>query len=192
MEKRGKRRMLAEARKLFWNKGFKGTSIRDIAEAYGCRPANIYNFFPNKESILFEVFQEEMVPIVEPISHLEDDESGNPIEQLRLIINTHLEVTLSYRRSAKTLFDVALDNLTPKHRNIIVSQRDLYDRILRAVLLRGQKQGVFAPTDVKLAGFMISSMITRSRIWFHPDGGISVKELAEYIFNFAMHGLGKP
>ncbi|MBM4308973.1 MAG: helix-turn-helix transcriptional regulator, partial [Deltaproteobacteria bacterium] len=40
-----KSRMLETARRLFWEKGYNATSMRDIAVSYGCRPANIYNFF---------------------------------------------------------------------------------------------------------------------------------------------------
>jgi hypothetical protein len=42
---------------------------------------------------------------------------------------------------------------------------------------------------VKLAGFMIASMITRTRIWFHPKKGVSVSELADFIFKFAFNSL---
>jgi len=181
--------MLEEARKLFWVKGFNDTSIRDIARAYGCQPPNVYNFFPNKEAILFEVFLEEMENIIEPIKHLEDHDSGDPIEQLRLIIACHLNVTLSYRRTAKTLFDVALDKLSPPNRAVIVGMRDQYDRILRKVIRRGQAQGVFAPLEAKIVGFLIANMITRCRIWFHEDEGLRVDELAEFICRFALNGL---
>jgi AcrR family transcriptional regulator len=186
---KGRERMLEEARKLFWIKGFSGTSVRDIAQAYGCKPANVYNFFPSKEAILFEVFKEEMDDIIEPIKHLENDESGDPVEQLRLIIKVHLMVTLSFRRTAKTLFDVALDNLSPPNRAIIVGMRDQYDRILRAVIRRGQEQNIFAPCDAKIAGFLIANMITRCRIWFHQDQGLTVDELAEFIYAFTLKGL---
>ena len=50
-----KEKMLATARALFWKKGYQGAGIRDIADAYGCKPANIYNFFSSKEEILYEV-----------------------------------------------------------------------------------------------------------------------------------------
>jgi len=115
-----KSRMLETARKLFWEKGYHATSMRDIGISYGCKPANIYNFFSDKEEILFEVLREEMEQIIHPIKHLEDDDPTSPIEQLRFLIECHLKVTLSYRRSSRLLFDVALDNLSPDKRKKIV------------------------------------------------------------------------
>ena len=163
------RKILDIARTLFWRKGYISTSMRDIAAAYGCKPANIYNFFPNKEEILFEVLREEMEEILSPIKHLEADDETSPVEQLRLVISSHLKLTLSYRRSAKLLFDISLDNLSRAKRKKIVDLRDTYDRIIRKVLRRGVESGCFRGVDEKLAGFMISSMITRTRIWYHPQ-----------------------
>ena len=184
-----KAKMLEIARRLFWEKGYNATSMRDIAISYGCRPANIYNFFSDKEEILFEVLREEMEQIIDPIKHLEEDNGTSPIEQLKFIIESHLKVTLSYRRSAKMLFDVALDSLSPDKRKKIVDFRDTYDRIIRKVIRRGIDTGYLPEVDVRLAGFMISSMITRTRIWFHPKKGVSVSGLTDFIFNFAFHGL---
>jgi hypothetical protein len=100
-----------------------------------------------------------------------------------------LEVTLSYRRSSGLLFDVALDALSPGKRKIIIDLRDTYDRIIRKVIRRGIEKGVFPDVDVRLAGFMIASMITRTRIWFHPKKGVSVRELSDFIAEFAFNGL---
>jgi AcrR family transcriptional regulator len=186
-----KQKMLNKARALFWSKGYNSTSMRDIARAYNCKPANIYNFFPKKEDILYEVLLEEMEQILRPIKHLEDDEKMHPIEQLSAVIESHLKITLSYRRSAKLLFDVGLDQLSKKNRGKIVALRDRYDRIIRNIIRRGMHGGVFQEIDEKLAGFMIASMITRSRLWYHPKQGVTVPQLAEFILNFALNGMTK-
>ena len=185
----GKMKILTLARNLFWQNGYHGVSMRDLARAYGCQPANLYNHFKTKESILFEVLLEEMEQIIRPISHLQEEDDGDPVSQLRFIISSHLRITLSHRRSAKMLFDVALGNLSHADRKTIISMRDTYDSIIRKVIQRGQKKGIFLPHNEKLVGFMISSMITRSRIWFHPRKGVKINELADFIFQFALRGL---
>ena len=190
-EKTSNRKILDKARTLFWKKGYLATSMRDIAAAYGCKPANIYNFFSNKEEILYQVLLDEMEQIIDPIKHLEEDDGTTPEEQLRFVIESHLRLTLSYRRSAKLLFDVALNNLSRAKRKKIVDLRDTYDRIIRKILRRGMDAGSFREIDEKIAGFMLASMITRSRIWYHPKKGVSVDELADFIFEFAVNGLRK-
>jgi AcrR family transcriptional regulator len=181
--------MLAYARVLFWKKGYNGTSMKDIAKAYGCRPSNIYNFFPNKEALLYEVLLDEMEYIVNPIRHLEDDTSMSPVEQLRLLLENHIKLTLGYRRTSKLLIDTALGNLSRDKRTRIVGLRDAYDSILRRVIQRGIDSGDFAEVDVELAAFSIASMVVRSRLWFSPRGRVSVDEFIDFIFEFTLNGL---
>ena len=45
---------------LFWENGYMGTSLRDIAEACGFEAANLYNYFRSKEQLLYEAMQEEL------------------------------------------------------------------------------------------------------------------------------------
>ena len=184
-----KARMLAHARKLFWKKGFNAASMGDIARSYGCRTSNIYNFFRNKEEILHQVLYEELHQILEPIRHLDTDESLSPDEQLRLIIKSHVELALSHQRTSKLLFDVGLDHLLPVNRKEIMELRDTYDRIVRKVIRRGIDRGLFREIDEKLAGFMIASMVTRTRVWYHPRKGMSVPDLVDFIYDFAVRGL---
>ena len=184
-----KRKMLNKARALFWSKGYNATSVRDIARAYGCKPANVYNFFSKKEDILYEVLLEEMEQIINPIKALENDEASHPEAQLRMLIESHLKVTLSYRRSAKLLFDVELDNLSAAQRKKIIGMRDHYDRIIRKIIGRGIEAGCFDNVDPKLAGFMVASMITRTRIWYHPQKGVTVSQLSDFIYKFSLRGL---
>jgi len=187
-----KARMLDKARALFWKKGYGVATMRDIARAYGCKPSNIYNYFSTKEEILFEVLREEMEHLLRPIRHLEHESGSDARDQLSQLIRSHLRLNLSYRRSGKLLFDVALDHLSPSRRKEIVAMRDHYDRIIRGVIRRGIEQGRFRPVDEKLTGMMIASMITRTRMWFHPKKGVSVEELAEFISDFVLNGLCVP
>jgi TetR/AcrR family transcriptional regulator, cholesterol catabolism regulator len=185
-----KKKMLAIASVLFWEKGYHGTSMRDISESYDCKPANIYNFFKNKETILYEFLLEQMKILISQIKHLEEDQTLNPIEQLRYLISKHLTQVLSYSKSSRFLFDVGLGSLSPGNRKKIVNLRDTYDRILCRVIQRGIDIGEFNnDLDAKLAAYNIASMIVRSVIWFSPQGNLSVEQVSNFILNFALNGL---
>ncbi len=184
-----KEKMLAKASTLFWKKGYGATSMRDIARAYGCKAANIYNFFPNKEALLYEFLSSQMKLIISKIEHLEHDRSMTPVEQLRFLMSRHLHHTLSYSKNSRFLFDVGLDQLSPAKRRKIISLRDAYDRILIKIIQRGIDAGDFVKTDAKVAAFNIASMIVRSIIWFSPQGKLSVEQILDHIFHFVLSGL---
>lgn len=182
--------ILAQSNRLFWEHGYAETSMKDIAGACGFRPANIYNFFASKEEILFENLLQEMVEIVTPVRRLRDDESVSPVEALRQFIRNHVLLTLGEKSASKLLFDVGLKNLSEDNRKRIIRLRDEYDAIGEAIIRRGIKSGVFAKIDEKIAIFSIASIIARSRIWYSPKGKYSVDDIIEFIFNFAMNGIG--
>ncbi|MBP7583858.1 MAG: TetR family transcriptional regulator [Spirochaetes bacterium] len=176
---------------LFWEKGYAETSMKDIASACGFRPANIYNYFDKKETILFEILRGEMDDIVGPIRRLADEATIDPVEALRAVIDNHLRHTLGERRGAMLLFDVGLNNLSAASRKKIVSLRDEYDTISISIIRRGIDSGVFRDMDPRMAVFSISSMIARSRIWYSPKGRYSIGAIGDFIFDFAMKGMEK-
>jgi AcrR family transcriptional regulator len=48
-------RILEEAAKLFTEKGYKTTSVQDIAQATGLSKAALYHHFRSKEEVLYEI-----------------------------------------------------------------------------------------------------------------------------------------
>jgi len=188
-DKPQKELIMDRSRVLFWEKGYMETSMRDIAQACGFRPANIYNFFTNKEQILFEILIDEMNQIIEPIRHLELEDDGDPVRQLRLVIENHTRLTLGHRRSSKLLFDMELGSLSPANKKKIIRLRDDYDRISSAIIRRGVERKIFNTADDRMAVYCIASMIVRTRMWYSPDGRLSIDEIIDFIFNFALKGL---
>lgn len=183
-------KIMAKARALFGVKGYHNTTVKDIALAYGCEPANIYNFFPSKEEILFEILSQEMEAIVDAMRGIETDETTDPVLQLKSIFEAHGRVTLGKMRTSKVLFDASLRCLNKKHQRIIIEKRDEYDKLLRLVIKRGIDARVFETTDIKMASFAIASIIARARVWYKSGGSLSVNEIIETLFIFALKALG--
>ncbi|MFI5627210.1 helix-turn-helix domain-containing protein [Nocardioides sp. NPDC051685] len=57
--------------RLFVERGFAGTSTREIAEAVGVRQASLYHYFAGKEGILAELLQRSIRPTVDKIEKVE-------------------------------------------------------------------------------------------------------------------------
>jgi len=189
MRKDNKTQIISKARDIFWKKGYLGTSMKDIARAIGCKPANLYNYFPSKEQLLYETLLEEMQQLISLIEPLEEDDGTHPVEQLKTLIRNQTNLLLGSRRTSKLLFDMEFEKLPPAKRKMIVELRDRYDRILRKVIRRMIDSGAISEIDEKIASICIVSMIVRSRIWFSPKGKLSVDETADFLFRFALFGL---
>jgi AcrR family transcriptional regulator len=63
---RSRRLVLDAALKLFSTQGFRGTSVREIADAAGVSTGNLYHHFPDKESIFRTLLDEYRAIVTNP------------------------------------------------------------------------------------------------------------------------------
>jgi AcrR family transcriptional regulator len=183
-------RVLDKAETLFWQKGYHSTTIVDIAKACGCRPANIYNYFKSKEDILFAVINDITSQAVAQVRPLAEDQTTSPVDLLRSFIMTHFKFLSGMRQSIVSITDTGLRDLTPEHRQDIVSLRRDYDDVLLKILRRGKASGDFGDIDERVVAYLIPSLIVRSNIWFSPKGRLSADEVSDIMFRLVCHGIG--
>jgi TetR/AcrR family transcriptional regulator, cholesterol catabolism regulator len=183
-----KKMILEKARVLFWKNGYDRTSMRDIARYCSMAPGNMYNYFKNKEQILFQVFLEEMDQLISLIKNPKNH-PANPVERLKELIRQHVKYTLGQIRTSGLLFDMELRSLSDSNRKKIIQLRDEYEKIMGQIIREGIHTNDFNEIDEKLACYSIASMISRSRIWFSPKGKLSLDEIADFMSSFALKGL---
>jgi TetR/AcrR family transcriptional regulator, cholesterol catabolism regulator len=181
--------ILDKAETLFWQKGYLGTSMIDIAKACNCRPANIYNYFKNKEDILYEVIRDMTNQMLSKIQPLGEDNTTCPVDLLKSFIKTHFGFLVNMRKSIVSITDTGLKDLTPDHREEIIKLRKTYDEILRKILIRGRESGHFSEIDEQVISYLIPSLIIRSNIWYSPKGRLSAEEVGNMMFRFVYEGI---
>ncbi len=142
---------------LIHEKGFKATTMRDIAERMGFDVSNSYNYIKSKQDIL-ELFlfrtSAEFHNTMDNILAC----SYTADEKLKQVISAHIQV------AAKKPFEVALmvnewRNLSEPKYNEYVALRNLYEKKMAKLLREGVQQGVFKEMDVKIATALILSSI---------------------------------
>ena len=181
--------ILEKARDLFWEKGYEGTSLKDIANACGFENTNVYYYYKNKEDILFETLRIELDTLVDDTKQLEGNIEKSPVAKLQAFIYTEVKKHLGEHRLQGMLTDSELSHLNPVHKRKIIELRNKHDEILSQIISDGVTQGYFREIDVKLTVYTISSAIIRSRLWFSPTGRVSIQEYADFIIQFVLHAL---
>lgn len=175
---------------LFWENGYNGTSLRDIAEACGFEAANLYNYFRSKEQLLYEAMQEELERFLELLEPVASDSRGAPVERLKRIIEIHVERMLVIGRRYKMMYDSEIRHLSPVHRKRIVALRDYYSELLLNIIEDGKKTGDFAADiDARFVVLIIASIIMRTVFWFSPKGRLSPAEIADMIYKIVLDGI---
>ncbi|MBR3786647.1 MAG: TetR/AcrR family transcriptional regulator [Firmicutes bacterium] len=75
--------ILKASRRLFKDKGYDDTMIDDVADAAGISKATLYNYFPNKESLLVGTLDDQIATIRQRIG---DMNGGNSYEKLKQLL----------------------------------------------------------------------------------------------------------
>ena len=181
-------RILEEAVKLFYARGFTGTTLDDIAAELGVTKPFIYTHFRSKNDLLAAV----CLPTIEmSVAAIQNgvDTSGTPTEKLRLAVEGFTRVVVE-RQPNIAIFFREEKNLAPEALAEIVQTQKKFDRLLSKLLTDGVAAGAFEIPDVSLAALAIGGMISWSYTWHRPNGRLSVEELCGRMADFALQMAG--
>jgi AcrR family transcriptional regulator len=181
-----KGRILEAALQLFAERGFHGTSIRDIGAAVGLRAANLYLYFPSKEHLLAE-----LVRLGYEIHHrflrraLIMGAGNGTVEQVKSVVRAHVRAHAEYP-ALVSVANYESRALPPELLEpAMVFRRDSI-AIVAEVVQRGVDEGIFEVASPLLATAAISAMGVRVASWYRPDSGFSVDEIAESYAEYAI------
>ena len=181
-------RILEEAVKLFYARGFTGTTLDDIAAELGVTKPFIYTHFRSKNDLLAAV----CLPTIEmSVAAIQKgvDTAGSPTEKLRLAVEGFTRVVIE-RQPNIAIFFREEKNLAPEALAEIVQTQKKFDRLLSKLLTDGVDAGDFDIPDVSLAALAIGGMISWSYTWHRPNGRLTVEELCGRMADFALQMAG--
>ena len=102
-----KQKLIDTAVRLMSDDGFKGVSMRKIAKAAEVGDATIYNYFPNKESILYAYFQQTLEQSISVVNEIPELEQFTLHEKLQELLEQNLRLLLNNREFAREAFELA-------------------------------------------------------------------------------------
>ncbi len=180
--------VVAAAGRMFADKGYHGTSMRDIGKAVGLLGSSLYSHIDSKEDLLVEVVDEGARLFLDSASRAIDSGSG-PTESLKLLIAGHVDVVLDHPDVVRTYLNEAR-MLDRAHRSGVVAARDEYESVFRSVIRRGVEVGALrGELDPKLSSIFILSILNALERWYQTDGEFDRTELVEAIWEIVILGL---
>src|SRR5229473_3053001 len=140
----------AAALRLFKEKGYHATSMRDIADEVGINKGSLYSYIRSKEDLLVPVFEQAMGVLLAQIEEIAADGSLTPTTRLRRAIHAHvsavadnLDVLTVYLSEWRPL---AAESLSKER-----TQRERYAALFLAILQDGVAAGEFRAMDTRIA-----------------------------------------
>lgn len=190
--------IVAEAAALFSQRGYGRTKVVDIARAVGITPPSLYWHFASKEDILFEYLHSGLVEFNRRMAvALVGHESST--DRLRALADAHTRAQLEFRDQAQAVLSVthsatqlSADLSSERLAQIRTLIREHIDRA-RDLVNDGIASGEFSVPDVTALTFAMLNVCEYSALWFHPEGGSTVEDVARANGEFAVRmAVGAP
>lgn len=185
------RDIVATAARLFKEKGYRATTLEDIAAAVGMLKGSLYYYIRSKEELLYLVVRD---PIREVYSELEAIVAADlPFtEKIAQAIANHMTVFhLHYPHIAVYLHDYR--HLMDKLEQNVIETPKQYQRLWDTLLRQGIAAGeIRNDVDVTMAGYALLGMCNWAYRWYNPAGRLSPQEVADVFTKIALQGLTHP
>lgn len=178
--------ILSAARDLFYELGFHGTTVRDIAGRVGVTVPALYYHHANKEAILVALLEKSIGSVTDRCERALAEAGDDPADQFRNLIECLTLYMASHRKSAS--MDAEIRALSPAARKAYSAQRRRVEQMLVETIERGVAAGMFDVTSPPDTGRALLGMIQAITLWYSPDRGqVTPPELAARYVDIASH-----
>jgi AcrR family transcriptional regulator len=180
--------VVSAAGRLFAERGYQGTSMRDLGRELGMLGSSLYAHVDSKQDLLVEVV-EEGARLFQDSADRALAAGGAAAQKLSGLVAGHIDVVLDNRNVVRTFLNEAR-MLDDEHRARVIAARDAYERAFRDVIGAGVAEGSFRiDTDPKLASILVLSILNAVERWYRPDGEVDRSALVDSIVSLTMTGI---
>lgn len=181
--------LLEIAAELFAEKGFKNTTVRDIADAAGILSGSLYHHFDSKESMVDEIlrtFQEELFAAYDEVIASTDDARTKIERAVRLSFEA-----IDQHRYEVAIFQNDADHLGGFERFGYLAERNAQSREVWMTLLNeGVETGALRKDlNVELTYRFIRDTVWVAVRWYRPGGELSHTEVADQYLSILLDGI---
>ena len=154
----GKGSILETSAKLFGEKGYKGVSIRDIAQACGLTNAALYYHFKNKDDLYLAVLQDTHERAIAALD--EAARSGGSLRsRLKQLVSCYFEVMLAQRQSFQMLWRDLKHVDDTRANKLYADMRAGFMRPISEMIEAAQAKGEMLGGDAKLYARLLHGMM---------------------------------
>ena len=178
--------LLRVSAKLFREKGFDGTSIRDISNAAGMHSGSPFYHFKTKQDILVAVMEQ---GLAEGLRRTEEVMALPlpPEQKLAKLIRAQLGTIMEEGSDFIPVLLYDWRSLNAANRRRIVALKDRYDALWQEVIDDLQRAGQM-PGDAQLMRLLILGAVNWTGTWYRTGGRLSLDKVADDAARLFLHG----
>jgi TetR/AcrR family transcriptional regulator, cholesterol catabolism regulator len=179
--------ILRTAADLFRERGYRATTLDDIAARLGMSKASLYKYFRAKDEMLAAISRGTIETFTRELSLvLRSDMS--PEDKLRRVVRDHVRFVIA-NRSFLTVFFSEEANLPVRLARALAVQKDRYDKGVESIVVEGAQRGAFRDLPPRLVVFGLLGMLNWIYKWYNPRGRWGAEEISAAFLSLIEGGL---
>jgi len=179
--------ILRTAARIFAEKSYHSTSMRDISRATNVSLAGLYHYCKSKEELLFLIQDNCFGRVLERLEQ-QLQEVDEPVAKLTIFIENHLSFFAANMAEMKVLSHEAESLRGDLHAHVS-TRKDNYTKLARKVLEEVQESTQNQqPVDLTVATYALFGMMNWIYNWYDPQGKLKVHDLAQHLTQLFLGG----
>lgn len=181
--------ILSAAERLFRERGYLATSVREIGEAIGIRGASLYHHIGGKEDLLWASARRAADRFFAALTPVLAEETATPLKLRRAII-AHIGV-ITHNLDAAAIYFNEWRHLSAERQAEFTRQRDEYEGCFRQLIAQCVREGHLADIDERFAARFVLSALNWTHQWYRPDGAMTPDQIGQTLADMVLHGLAR-
>lgn len=185
-------RIVDTATELFYKKGYRTTTLDDVAKKLGITKAALYHYVSSKENLLSIIYMQALESIFRNTNKMAVMNLP-PDKKLRLIINNHVKNISIKSLSILSVFFAEENQLSSADLKGIQNEKKKYNEMIENIIEEGIEQGLFRNADPKLQAYGILGMCNWIYKWYRAEQTpYTPDQIADHIINLLEKGYLAP
>lgn len=169
---------------LFVEQGYRGTTMKNIAQALGIRAPSLYNHLSSKQGLLQDIMFDTMERAF-AVHRAAVDKVDDVTEQLRLAAEAHARLTIHYRREV-LITHHEIPSLSEPDQTLIRGKQREYVRQFCSIIECGCSLGRFDVESPRVASYAVLEMLNGLEKWYRETGQHSENDVVRQYGDFAL------
>jgi AcrR family transcriptional regulator len=191
----GRRRdaeVLDAALKVFYEQGYSGATVQDIADELGILKGSLYHYIDTKEDLLFGLIESVHQAAVGMHDEIMEVEGLAPLDRVRLYVERQVEFNLDHLQLVAVYYQ-DMERLSEERRALVKARQRENSRFMVGLIKEAQARGEADPErDASLLANLVFATIVWTYRWYRPGGRASRKTVARTCGSYAIDGLVGP
>lgn len=179
--------ILAAAGRIFREKGYHATSVRDIADAVGLLKGSLYHYIRSKDELLARLFEGLLEDTVRELEAIVAREATAEA-RLRAMVRAYAAAVMA-NHDAVGLYLREWRSLPPAQLASLGSRRRRMRALFTEVIDDGVRAGRFAAREPRIAALAILGSCNWIYEWYRPRGRLSAAAIADELSERAVRSL---